>query len=294
VLFRSHDFQEVSTLRDFERRQTLVNGERFVTPELRDLEARILSARADREALESKLWADLQAELAPSLPVLREAAAALAREDVLQGFAHLARGRNYARPEVVDEPVLLLEESRHPVLELDSRHQPFVPNPVRLDTGEDQIVLLTGPNMGGKSTYLRQTALVAVMAQTGSYVPAKRAVTGLTDRLFCRVGAGDSLLRGLSTFMMEMTETAAILRNATARSLVILDEVLSAQQYRLIREEDILELLEDWRREGRAELVLSGRTKLQSVLDAADLVTEMRKVKHYFDAGVPAREGIEY
>jgi len=210
---------------DFERRQTLVNGERFVTSELRDLEARILSARADREALESKLWTDLQAELAAVLPVFREAAGALAREDVLQGFAHLARARAYTRPEVVDDPVLLLEESRHPVLELDSRHQPFIPNPVRLDTSEDQIVLLTGPNMGGKSTYLRQAALIAIMAQTGSFVPARMAVTGLADRLFCRVGAGDSLLRGLSTFMMEMTETAAILRNATARSLVILDEV---------------------------------------------------------------------
>jgi DNA mismatch repair protein MutS len=210
---------------DFERRQTLVNGERFVTPELRDLEARILSARADREALESKLWEGLLADLVPHLPAFQEAAGALGREDVLAGFAHIARERAYTRPEVVEDPVLVLEESRHPVLELDARHQPFVPNPVHLDTQEDQVVLLTGPNMGGKSTYLRQAALIAIMAQAGSFVPARRAVTGLVDRLFCRVGAGDSLLRGLSTFMMEMTETAAILRNATRRSLVILDEV---------------------------------------------------------------------
>jgi len=210
---------------DYERRQTLVGAERFVTPELRELEGRILSARAERVELEAKLWEELLRDLEPVLPLLREVSAWVARVDLLGGFASLARERGYTRPEVVEEPVLELEEGRHPVLELDPRHAPFVPNGIRLDTAESQVILLTGPNMGGKSTYLRQAALLALMAHVGSYVPAQRARVGLVDRLFCRAGAGDSLLRGLSTFMVEMTETAAILRNATRRSLVVLDEV---------------------------------------------------------------------
>ncbi len=209
----------------YERRQTLVNSERFVTQELRELEGRILSARAEREALENRLWDELLAQIQPALPPLRDAAADVARLDVLAGFAVQARERAYVRPDVVEAPVIELEESRHPVLERDPRHQPFVPNPAAMDTGANQVLLLTGPNMGGKSTYLRQVALIAVMAHVGAFVPAGKAVVGLVDRLFCRVGAGDSLLRGLSTFMVEMTETAAILRSATERSLVILDEV---------------------------------------------------------------------
>lgn len=210
---------------DYERRQTMVNAERFVTPELKELESQILSARERRESLEASLWEQLCAALRPDLEAMRDAAALLARLDVLAGFAQRARDRGYVRPEVVPEPVLEVEEGRHPVLEADPRHQPFVPNPARMDTAGRQVTLLTGPNMGGKSTYLRQNALLVVLAHLGAYVPAKRARIGLTDRLFCRVGAGDSLRRGLSTFMMEMTETAAILRNATSRSLVFLDEV---------------------------------------------------------------------
>jgi DNA mismatch repair protein MutS len=210
---------------DYERRQTLVNAERFVTAELRALEGQILSARAERYALEERLWGELVQELAPALPLLREVSGEVAAQDILAGFAHLARERGYVRPLVVEEPVITLEEARHPLLELDERHRPFVPNPVEMDTAEKQVTLLTGPNMGGKSTYLRQTALLAVMAHVGSWVPAKSATVGLVDRLYCRVGAGDSLLRGLSTFMVEMTETAAILRGATVRSLVLLDEV---------------------------------------------------------------------
>jgi len=210
---------------EFERRQTLVNAERFVTQELKELESQILSARERREALESELWAALCAELNGDLTAMRDAAALLARLDVLAGFAQRARERGYVRPEMVEEPLLAIEEGRHPVLEADPRHQPFVPNPARMDTGSRQVTILTGPNMGGKSTYLRQNALLVVLAHLGAFLPAKRATVGLTDRLFCRVGAGDSLRRGLSTFMMEMTETAAILRNATSRSLVFLDEV---------------------------------------------------------------------
>ncbi|MEJ2420419.1 MAG: DNA mismatch repair protein MutS [Acidobacteriota bacterium] len=209
----------------YERRQTLVNAERFVTPELKDLENRILTARDERERLEARLWEKLKAEIAPELDAMRDAAIALARLDVLHGFARTASDRGYICPEILEVPEITIEEGRHPVLERDPRHQPFVPNPARLDIQNRQLILLTGPNMGGKSTYLRQLALITVMAHLGSFVPARSAAIGLVDRLFCRVGAGDSLRRGLSTFMMEMSETAAILRNATQRSLVILDEV---------------------------------------------------------------------
>lgn len=209
----------------FERRQTLVNAERYVTPELKELESSIFSAVGDRQALEEELWKTLLRDLAEPIPLFREAAAETGRMDVLASFAITAVKRNYTRPRVVEEPVLELTESRHPVLEIDPRHQPFVPNPVSADTRERQITILTGPNMGGKSTWLRQAALITIMAHSGSFVPAASAVVGLTDRLFCRVGAGDSLLRGLSTFMVEMTETAAIMRGASRKSLVILDEV---------------------------------------------------------------------
>ena len=210
---------------DYERRQTLVGAERYVTQELRDLEHRILSSQSRREELEAKLWESLLTDLLPFLPALRDASGDVARLDVLAGFAALARSRGYVRPAVVPEPVLEVQEGRHPVLELDDRHRPFVPNPAQVDTADNQILLITGPNMGGKSTYLRQVALLAVTAHLGAWVPAKAARVGLVDRLFCRVGASDSLLRGLSTFMVEMTETAAILHTATSRSLVILDEV---------------------------------------------------------------------
>jgi DNA mismatch repair protein MutS len=209
----------------YERRQTLVNAERFVTPELRELESQILSAREKSEALEAELWSALCEQIRGELEAMRDAAALLARMDVLAGFAFRAQKRGYVKPIMVEEPILDIADGRHPVLESDERHQPFVPNPTHMDTNGRQITILTGPNMGGKSTYLRQSALICVMAQMGSFVPASKAVVGVTDRLFCRAGAGDSLRRGLSTFMVEMTETAAILRNATNRSLVFLDEV---------------------------------------------------------------------
>ncbi len=210
---------------DYERRQTLVGNERFVTGELKQLEAEILSAREERERLELRLWNDLLEELRPHVSIFREVASLVARLDALSGLARRALERGYVRPEITEEPRLDIHEGRHPVLESDPRHQPFVPNSTLAEIEGDQLLLITGPNMGGKSTYLRQTALLAIMAHLGSYVPAERAVIGLSDRLFCRVGAGDSLLRGLSTFMVEMTETAAILKNATRRSLVFLDEV---------------------------------------------------------------------
>lgn len=210
---------------DYERRQTLAGAERYATPELKELEAQILSARDERETLEESLWKALLEEVRPALPGFRDLSAALARIDALAGFAQRAADRGYTRPEMVEEPALEIDEGRHPVLEVDPRHQPFVPNPLRCDAGEESLLLVTGPNMGGKSTYLRQCALLTVMAHSGAFLPAARARVGICDRLFCRVGAGDSLLRGLSTFMVEMTETAAILRYATRRSLVLLDEV---------------------------------------------------------------------
>ena len=209
----------------YERRQTLVGAERFVTQELRDLEHRILSAQSQREELEGRMWEALVEGLQPFLPALRDGAGDLARMDALAGFAAQARSRGYVRPLLVEDPVVDVAEGRHPVLELDDRHRPFVPNPVHADTADHQVLLITGPNMGGKSTYLRQVALLSVMAHLGAWLPVRAATVGLMDRLFCRVGASDSLLRGLSTFMVEMTETAAILNGATSRSLVILDEV---------------------------------------------------------------------
>lgn len=209
----------------YERKQTLVNAERFVTKEIRELEVKILSAKEEALALEEAFWAELCARVSAELPLLREAARILAEIDLYASFAWSVLERGYILPEITDEPLLDIEEGKHPVLERDPRHQPFVPNPTLIDDGENQLIILTGPNMGGKSTYLRQIALLTIMAHAGSGIPAKRARIGTVDRVFCRVGASDNLRRGLSTFMVEMTESSAILRNATPRSLVLLDEI---------------------------------------------------------------------
>ncbi len=210
---------------DYERRQTLTNAERFVTPELKELEARILAAEEQANARERELYADLVRELEGSARRISETAAILAQLDVLAGFADRARRWNYCRPAIEEEPGIVIENGRHPVLEQVQREPAFIPNDTRLEPDQGRIVLLTGPNMGGKSTYLRQTALIALMAHCGSFVPASEATIGLVDRIFTRVGASDMLARGESTFMVEMIETANILNHATPRSLVILDEV---------------------------------------------------------------------
>jgi len=209
----------------YERRQTLTNAERFVTPELKELESRILSAEERALAREKDLYAELTAELRPQATRVATTAAVAAQLDVLTAFGERARLRGYCRPVVDDSDGLVIREGRHPVLEEVQREPCFIPNDCELEPDTHRIILLTGPNMGGKSTYLRQVALITLMAHAGSFVPASEATIGLTDRIFTRVGASDMLARGESTFMVEMTETANILHHATQRSLVILDEV---------------------------------------------------------------------
>ena len=207
------------------RKQTLVNSERYITPELKELEEQILGAEVKQLELEERFFGELLERIVAAGSGLIELARAVARVDVLAAFAELAEKNRYGRAVVVDagQPIEI-EEGRHPVVETLGG-EAFVPNDVRLDDEESQIVLLTGPNMGGKSTYLRQVALIVLLAQAGSYVPAKSARIGSVDRIFTRVGASDDLSRGDSTFMVEMIETAKILHGASAQSLVILDEV---------------------------------------------------------------------
>ncbi len=210
---------------DYERRQTLTNAERFATPELKELEAKILAAEDLSNIRERELYAELLSELTDHARRIAETAEIVAQLDVLAAFADRARRWNYCRPVIEEETGIFISEGRHPVLEQVKRDPPFIPNDTELDPARSRIVLLTGPNMGGKSTYLRQTALITLMAHCGSFVPASEARIGLTDRIFTRVGASDMLARGESTFMVEMIETANILNHATPRSLVILDEV---------------------------------------------------------------------
>jgi DNA mismatch repair protein MutS len=210
---------------NYERRQTLTNAERFVTPELKDLESKILAAEELATARERELYDELVSEMSGHAQRISTSAANVAAVDVLAAFAFRARRWNYCRPTMSDSAGITISEGRHPVLEHLQRDPPFIANDCDSDPQSSQIVLLTGPNMGGKSTYLRQVALITLMAHAGSFVPATEAAVGLVDRIFTRVGASDMLAKGESTFMVEMTETANILHHATPRSLVILDEV---------------------------------------------------------------------
>ncbi len=209
---------------DYVRKQTLKNAERYITPELKEHEVEVLGAEEKARALEARLFAQVRDRVAGEVPRLQGTAAALAAVDALVNLARVAGERGYVKPEIVEEPVLKITDGRHPVLEQVLGSE-FVPNDTHLGGEAARIGIITGPNMAGKSTYIRQTALVALMAHVGSWVPARAARVGLVDRLFTRVGAADELARGRSTFMVEMTETANILNNATDRSLVILDEV---------------------------------------------------------------------
>ena len=209
---------------DYVRKQTMKNAERYITDELKRHEAEALSAETRANDLEYELFLALRDGLLAEIPAMQRAAAALARLDVLAGWAELAATRRYARPEFVAEPVLSIRGGRHPVLE-QILEAAFVPNDTELTAGGAALALITGPNMAGKSTYIRQVALLALLAHCGAWVPAESMRLGLIDRIFTRVGAADELARGQSTFMVEMVETANILHNATARSLVILDEV---------------------------------------------------------------------
>lgn len=209
----------------YERRQTVVNAERFITPELKEYEGRIFGAQDKADALEYELFQALRLKACACLAEIQAAAAAVARLDVLQGFADRALALGYRRPTVDDSTDLLIRGGRHPIVELQPGAERFVPNDAHLNGTTRQFILITGPNMAGKSTYIRQVAVLAVMAHLGSWVPADEMTIGLIDRVFTRVGAGDDLARGRSTFMVEMQEAANILNNATPRSLIVLDEI---------------------------------------------------------------------
>ena len=209
---------------DYQRKQTLSTGERYITPELKEKEEAILSAQERMNTLEFDAFMRVRSELSSHGEKIRRIAAAIAAADVLRSFAESAVAHGYHRPVVDEGDSIVLKDARHPVVERVLGNS-FVPNDAHLDTGSSRLIILTGPNMAGKSTYLRQIALVVVMAQAGSFVPAKEARIGLVDRVFTRVGAFDDLSRGQSTFMVEMTELANILNCATKRSLILLDEV---------------------------------------------------------------------
>lgn len=209
---------------EYVRKQTLSNGERYVTPELKELELAISTAQGRQERLELALFDALLGRVAERADDLLAAACAIAEIDVLAALAQCAAERGYVRPAFTDESVVSIEDGRHPVMEA-ILHAKFVPNDLELRVGDQRFLLLTGPNMGGKSTYLRQAGLLAIMAQIGSFVPAKAMKLGAIDRIFTRIGAGDDLASGQSTFYMEMAEAAGILRRSTRRSLLLIDEV---------------------------------------------------------------------
>src|SRR3989440_7973129 len=208
------------------RKQTLVNAERYITPELKEHEARILSATERIEEMERSIYADVLRELSVFYPQLMATAAAIAKVDVLLSFAEVAAHQGYIRPKVELGSSIEIVGGRHPVVEYTLDGDVFIPNDAQLEADEGaRILLLTGPNMAGKSTYLRQVALITLLAQIGSFVPARSARIGLVDRIFTRVGAEDDIASGKSTFMIEMEETATILLHATKHSLIILDEI---------------------------------------------------------------------
>src|SRR5579859_1700329 len=212
---------------DYERKQTLVNAERFTSPELKEYERKILAADERILEIERQLFLDLRSGIAAKAARLRKTAGAVAQLDALTSFAKLAADRGYIRPEFTSSGELLIVAGRHPVIEelLRQRGERFVPNDLFFEPARQQLLLITGPNMGGKSTYLRQAALIVLMAQIGCFVPARQAKLPIIDRIFTRIGASDNLARGRSTFLVEMSEVAAILNHATPASLVLLDEV---------------------------------------------------------------------
>jgi len=209
----------------YERKQTLVNAERFVTPELKEFEAKVLGAEEAICQLEYRLFEEIREKVSDQTPRLQKTASAIAVIDILCSLAEVADRFDYNRPVVDEGEEIVIEDGRHPVLERMGLSERFVPNDTLLNNQEHQIIIITGPNMAGKSTYLRQVALIIVMAQIGSFVPAREAKVGVVDRIFTRVGALDNIMRGQSTFMVEMMETARILNQATLRSLVVLDEI---------------------------------------------------------------------
>ncbi|SCA64015.1 DNA mismatch repair protein MutS [Chlamydiales bacterium SCGC AG-110-P3] len=209
----------------FQRRQTLANNERFLSPELKEYEQKVLTAEDRITNIEAELYRAVRTEVATFCDKITTTAQALAHLDCLCGLAVVARDHGYIRPTVDNGTEILLEDGRHPVLDANTANEPFIPNSTLLNNSKSRLHIITGPNMAGKSTYIRQVALLVIMAQMGSFIPARNARIGITDKVFTRIGASDDLSRGQSTFMVEMTETANILNNATDRSLVILDEI---------------------------------------------------------------------
>lgn len=210
---------------EYLRKQTIVNAERFITPELKEIEDKVLGAEEKSKALEHELFQELRQEVTRETATIQRCARALAVIDCLAALAEVAGQYHYVRPQISPRPVLVIHDGRHPVLDARMQGEVFVPNDVELDTAGTQLAIVTGPNMAGKSTYIRQVALLVIMAQMGSFIPAQQATIGLTDRIFTRVGAADDISRGQSTFMVEMVETANILNHATPASLIILDEI---------------------------------------------------------------------
>jgi DNA mismatch repair protein MutS len=210
---------------DYIRKQTIANGERYITPELKEYEAKVLNSESLMEKLEANLLTQVREQAARHYPALKAMSNGLAILDVLTALADVAETQRFARPRIDNSSVLNIREGRHPVVENAVGRGAFVPNDCKIDADSEQIMLLTGPNMAGKSTYMRQNALIVILAQMGGFVPAAEAQIGIVDRIFTRIGAADSLARGESTFMVEMKETANILHHATRRSLILLDEV---------------------------------------------------------------------
>jgi DNA mismatch repair protein MutS len=210
---------------DYIRKQTLVNGERFITPELKEYEAKILGAEERLKNLEYEVFTKIREDISAETEKLQKTASAIAELDALHSFAHIAGKYHYERPVVDDGDVIRITESRHPVIERLSSEEKFIPNDCLIDSNSSNISIITGPNMAGKSTYMRQIALIILLAQIGSFVPASDAQIGVVDRIFTRIGASDVITEGQSTFMVEMIETANILNNSTRKSLILLDEV---------------------------------------------------------------------
>ena len=207
------------------RKQTLVNAERYITPELKEIEDKILGSEDKSKALEYELFQDVRQKVIAETTTIQSNARAIANIDTLASLSHVALSQNYTRPTVNDGHKVDITEGRHPVVDALMEEESFVPNDTLLDGDENRLAIITGPNMAGKSTYIRQVALITIMSQIGSFVPAQKAEIGIVDRIFTRIGAADDLSRGQSTFMVEMVETANILNNATERSLIILDEI---------------------------------------------------------------------
>jgi len=210
---------------NYTRKQTLVNAERFITPELKEYESKVLGAEERIKQLEYSLFVEIRSKLTKFIPRMQKFSYVISILDVITNFAQIAYYSNYTRPEITDELKIEIKDGRHPVIEKLITEETFIPNDTYLNNKSDRILLITGPNMAGKSTYLRQVGLIVLMAQMGSFVPAASAKIGIVDKIFTRVGASDNLALGQSTFLVEMIETANILHNATPRSLILLDEI---------------------------------------------------------------------